>query len=214
MCLLISGIWHIVKAWHLYALIGNVKDAGDCQVTSITLIVSWSDMGWKNGFKYLVLNFSTDLFHVDRILSGTTPPGYCESALQLYIGLVLESHHHHHHVVPPAWISLTLSCHFSLSFIASGRSSEVHPISSHSCCMHVRAGRPAFARPWVGIHRSTSLSLIPPLNLICSPLNLWYRAPTLQYINFHKVVFIKNMWNLPFYGPPSRLVSSVGVFWW
>ena len=34
---------------------------------------------------------------------------------------------HHHHVVSPAWISLPLSRHFSLSFIASGRSSGLHP---------------------------------------------------------------------------------------
>ena len=72
-------------------------------------------------------------------------------------GNTLVCHHHHHHVVPLAWISLTLSHHFSLSFIASGRSSELHPVSSHSCCMYVRAGRPAFARPYVGVHRSTSL---------------------------------------------------------
>ena len=44
-------------------------------------------------------------------------------------------HHHHHHVVPPARISLTLSRHFSLLFIASGTSSGLHPVSSHSCCM-------------------------------------------------------------------------------
>ena len=66
-------------------------------------------------------------------------------------------HHHHHHVVPPARISLTLSRHFSLSFIASGRSSGLHPLSSHSCCIYVRAGRPAFAWPYAGVHRSTSL---------------------------------------------------------
>ena len=60
------------------------------------------------------------------------------------------------HVVPLARISLTLSRHFSLSFIASGRSSGLHLVSSHSCCMFVRAGRPAFARPYVGVHRSTS----------------------------------------------------------
>ena len=59
----------------------------------------------------------------------------------------------HHHVVPLARISLTLSRHFSLSFIASGRSSGLHPVSSHSCCMYVLAGCPAF---W-GVHRSTSL---------------------------------------------------------
>ena len=67
------------------------------------------------------------------------------------------SNHHHHHVVPLAWISLTLSRHFSLSFIASGRSSGLHPVSSHSCWIYVRAGRPAFARPYEGVHRSTSL---------------------------------------------------------
>ena len=64
---------------------------------------------------------------------------------------------HHHHDVLPARISLTLSHHFSLSFIASGRSSEIHSVSSHSCWMYVRAGRFAFARLYVGVHRSTSL---------------------------------------------------------
>ena len=66
-------------------------------------------------------------------------------------------YHHHHHVVPLARISLTLSRPFSLSFIASGRSSGLHAVSSHSCCMYVLAGRPAFARSYVGVHRSTSL---------------------------------------------------------
>ena len=40
-----------------------------------------------------------------------------------------------------------LSLHVSLSFIAFGRSSGLHPVSSHSCCMNVRAGRPAFDWP-------------------------------------------------------------------
>ena len=35
----------------------------------------------------------------------------------------------------PARVSLTLSRHFSLLFIASGRSSGLHPVSSQSCCM-------------------------------------------------------------------------------
>ena len=63
----------------------------------------------------------------------------------------------HHHIVLAARISLTLSRHSSLSFIALGRSSGQQPVSSHSCWMYVRAGRPAFARPCVGIHKSTSL---------------------------------------------------------
>ena len=66
-------------------------------------------------------------------------------------------YNHHHPVVLQARISLTFSRHFSLSFIASGRSSGLHPVSSHSSCMYICAGRPAFARPYVGVHRSTSL---------------------------------------------------------
>ena len=63
----------------------------------------------------------------------------------------------YHHVVPLARISLTLSHHFSLSFIASGWSSGLHPVSSHSFCMYVRAARPVFALPYAGVHWSTSL---------------------------------------------------------
>ena len=63
----------------------------------------------------------------------------------------------YHHIALVARISLTLSRHSSLSFIALGRSSGQHPVSSHSCWMYVRAGRPAFARPCAGIHKSTSL---------------------------------------------------------
>ena len=62
-------------------------------------------------------------------------------------------HHYHHHVAPSARTSLTLSYHPSLS----SRSSGIHPVSAQSCCMYVLAGRPAFARPCDGVHRSTSL---------------------------------------------------------
>ena len=74
----------------------------------------------------------------------------------LFVSFV-KHHHHHHHIVLAARISLTLSRHSSLSFIALGRSSGQQPVSSHSCWMYVCAGRPAFARPCVGIHKSTSL---------------------------------------------------------
>ena len=70
---------------------------------------------------------------------------------------VKKYHLYHQHVVLVARISLILSRHFSLSFIASGRSSRLHHVSSHSCCMYVLTGHPAFARPYVGVHRSTSL---------------------------------------------------------
>ena len=81
--------------------------------------------------------------------------------VKFYVAFVLrfylQIHHHHHHVVPLAQISLTLSRHFSLSLIASGRSSGLNPVSSHSCWMYVRAGCPAFAWPYTGVHMSTSL---------------------------------------------------------
>ena len=79
--------------------------------------------------------------------------------LDFFITPLIEigTRNHHHHIALVARISLTLSRHSSLSFIALGRSSGQHPVSSHSCWMYVRAGRPAFARPCVGIHKSTSL---------------------------------------------------------
>ena len=72
-----------------------------------------------------------------------------------YYDVIIIIYHLHHHVVLVARISLTLSRHFSLSFIASGRSSGQHPVSSYSCWMYVRAGRPAFARSFVGVHNNT-----------------------------------------------------------
>ena len=64
--------------------------------------------------------------------------------------------HQHHHVVPLAQIPLTLSRHFSLSFITSGRSSGLHPVSSHSCCMFERVVLLLLGH-MRGVHRSTSL---------------------------------------------------------
>ena len=82
---------------------------------------------------------------------------YIFNPSHLFIIWLLMTLFHHHNVVPLARISLTLSRHISLSFIASGRSLGLDPVSSQSCCMYVRAGRPAFGRPYVGVHRSTSL---------------------------------------------------------
>ena len=79
-----------------------------------------------------------------------------QTTLNIYIYIYIYIYHHHH-VVPPARISQTLSRLFSLLFIASSRSSRLHPMSSHSCCMYVWAGRPGFAWPYVGFHRTTSL---------------------------------------------------------
>ena len=82
---------------------------------------------------------------------------------------------YHHHIALVARISLTLSRHCSLSFIALGRSSGKHPVSSHSCWMYVRAGRPAFAWPCVGIHKSTShefISASPAVSCMSGSSNL------------------------------------------
>ena len=109
---------------------------------------------------------------------------YYEYCVNIYIRILKCWCHYHHHVVPLARISLTLSRYFSLSFIASGRSSGLHPISSHSCCMYVRAGHPAFAWPYAGVHRSTSL--------MSSSLFL-QQCPVCKYNGFHNLQSIQNL---------------------
>ena len=114
---------------------------------------------WKNSC--FILSMRSDFHMVDNL--SITVHGYADITFSRWdiatvvYKLVYLQINHHHHVVSLAWISLSLSRHFSLSFIASGRSSKLHPVSSHICCMYVRAGRPAFAQPYVGVHRSTSL---------------------------------------------------------
>ena len=67
-----------------------------------------------------------------------------------YILLFLSIYHHHHHIALVARISLTLSRHSSLSFIALGRSSGQHPVSSHSCWMYVRGWSSCFCAAMCG----------------------------------------------------------------
>ena len=74
----------------------------------------------------------------------------------IYISHSANTLHHHHHLAPSARISLTLSRHPALSSIASGRFLRLHPVSTQSCCMYVRADCPAFARPCEEVYRSTS----------------------------------------------------------
>ena len=63
-----------------------------------------------------ILFVEEDILIIFQFMIGVSPP-----------------HHHHHHVALVARISLTLSRHSALSFIALGRSSGQHPVSSHSC---------------------------------------------------------------------------------
>ena len=97
------------------------------------------------------------LFYFFFIILLDLPKISTFSTYILFSCIFWNRHNHHHHVVPLARISLNLSRHPSLSFIAFGRSSGLHPVSSHSWCMYVRAGRPAVAWPYAGVHRSTSL---------------------------------------------------------
>ena len=109
-------------------------------------------------FQYRPCAKKHSVFYISEILEITWYEQLYNTFIHLFDLLtVCIHHHHHHHVVPLAWISLNLSRHFSLSFIVSGRSSGLHPVSSHSCCMYVRACRPPFAQPYVGVHRRTSL---------------------------------------------------------
>ena len=74
---------------------------------------------------------------------------------------------HHHHRMPLAWISLTLSCHSSLSSIAFGRSSKLDLVSVQSSCRYVLADHPTLACPCEGVYGSTSLISSPLLLQLC-----------------------------------------------
>ena len=110
-----------------------------------TLVTAWKRKNaWSplsRGMPFFLLRMHYLLF-----LWGTSG-SFCKFNSFLFFNLFIRSlqrpstvvsphhhhhHHDHHHVVPLARISLTLSRHFSLSFIA-------------------------FARPYDGVHRSTSL---------------------------------------------------------
>ena len=79
--------------------------------------------------------------------------------VNIYIYIYIYIYTYIYHVVRLARISQSLSLHVSLSFIAFGRSSGLHPVSSHTCCMYVRAGRPPFDWPYAGVHRRSSLPI-------------------------------------------------------
>ena len=113
-------------------------------------------------FIYLSIYLSLRSIYISRLVSiylSIYVPVYLFQFLSIYLSrnLSIYIYIYHHHVLPPKLISLTLSRHFSLSFIASGRSSGLQLVSSHSCCMYVLNGHPALAPPYVGVHRSTSL---------------------------------------------------------
>ena len=93
-----------------------------------------SKPGWEFRLKTPVMKFRQQ---TKTLRKGKHWICWDEKTKHIYIYIYI---YIYHHVMPPALISLTLSRHFSLS-------SGLHPVSSHRCCMYVRAGRPAFARP-------------------------------------------------------------------
>ena len=106
---------------------------------------------------FLKLPNANCLYHYEQVSTTHSIILYASFfCIYIYIYIYI---YHPHHDVRPARISLTLSLHVSLLFIAFGRSSGLHPVSSHSSCMNVRAGRPAFDWPYAGVHWSTSLTI-------------------------------------------------------
>ena len=116
--------------------------------------VCWLLSAYK--YCYLILIFFWILFiHLHKVKWFQIL--LCYTNISILEFRVWVHHHHHHLVVPSAWISLILSRHSSLSFIASCVSSGLHPVYAQSCCIYVRAGHRAFARSCEEVHRSTSL---------------------------------------------------------
>ena len=68
--------------------------------------------------------------------------------------LIIRCHHQHHHVVPLARISLTLSHHFSLSFIAGLQGYIPYPHIAAVCMFELIVL--LLHRPYAEVHRSTS----------------------------------------------------------
>ena len=153
------NIWLLLRSEHLL----NInKDFKSFNFWGLSIFVdSWIHFGIYFDLKKCSAVFLTQIDENDKIFFFSFKLVHCLIAYQHFLGYYFVnnelSHSHHHHIVSPARISLTLSRHFSLSFIASGWSSALHPVSSPSCCVYVLAGRPAFAQPYVGVHWSTSL---------------------------------------------------------
>ena len=111
------------------------------------LLINWSSP--SDAVQWRVRGIRWEGSYLSTVVQSAYSTTQATRVIYIYI--------YHHHVVPPARISLTISRHSSLSFIVSGRSSGLHPVSSQTCCMKVRVGRPAFVRPYDGVHWRTSL---------------------------------------------------------
>ena len=122
----------------------------------------------------LLYEVSSNSYCSVKFTFGLIPLGKVGNLLFLQLWV----HHHHHYVVLVARISLTLSHHFSLLFIASGRSSGLYRVSSHSClvaeCMSF------------GLN-STIIVILQRLN----NLEVWYAIKQRIQTNLHKPSFLQ-----------------------
>ena len=132
--------------------------------TRITVFISYGDNDYTTSTSQSSLQWYVSRNY--RLYYASVPRNNQEKEKKKKI-IWSQGHHHHHHVPPPAQISLTLSRHRSLSSIAPGRSSSVHPVSPLSCCILVLGGLTVFAHPCGGVHRSMSLMSLSPLLQQC-----------------------------------------------
>ena len=86
-------------------------------------------MWFKVTFFYLIL-----IICFQAVASLQIAPSIKKKLLEI---IYFQVTNHHHHDALSAWIFLTLSRYPSLSDIAFGRSSGLHPVSALSCCMYV-----------------------------------------------------------------------------
>ena len=98
--------------------------------TCACIYISYMD---NNHRRFMTANLSRAFINL-KVLAKWLFSGMPEyiDAIKNGIHTKLIYHHHHHHIALVARISLILSRHSSLSFIALGRSSGQHPVSSHS----------------------------------------------------------------------------------
>ena len=91
--------------------------------------------------------------------------------------------YHHHHIALVARISLTLSRHSSLSFIALGRSSGQHPVSS-PCHYYLNSLVPKWPRSyWLTHVLIGSYGLI--LNHVCSYRKVYFTKTPVETFAEH-----------------------------
>ena len=101
------------------------------------------------------------VFWFNGILTSVLDRCWIPSPIYIYI------YRRHYYGVQLAHISMALSCHWSLSSIAFGWSSMVHPISVRRSCRYVLVGRLTSDRLCEVVHRSTSLMRTPLLLQLC-----------------------------------------------